>query len=365
MKKLVVILLSVFSVYASVVSEVDKSRFTHNGEVLSDSFISLEWQDNANAKRVAKTWNASKSYCKKLTLDGKSDWRLPLKAELKYAYKIKYKFKNMASQNYWSSSKGVLVEPSAWNIYFGNGGEFSSKKSAENYVRCVRGNRYGTLALLNKTMDRTRQAKIDAKRFSLVVQKNDLVSYISFIKKYSYAKEVKEAIKNIHTILYIKAKEINTISSFNTFVFAYPNALEVEEANKLAYKMEVDKYLLKMEISSASKNNIARKILLDAKNIENIAKLYKGSYKSGYTIVVNRMHDLLKNKFTHSDATLSYMESKDYEKFTKEFETTMNKMNKNSYTKEIFKVSKKVFNNKKSDSAMVTYYKKELTLKKP
>ncbi len=228
MKKLIIILLSMVSLYASVVSEVNKSRFTRDGGTLNDSFSNLEWQDNKDTKILEKNWEDATAYCKKLTLNEKSDWRLPLKAELEYAFIIKNRFKNMLEKNYWTSSLGVIVKTSAWNIYFWDGGEFSSKKSNENYIRCVRGKKYKTLKYLKNTIIRTRQEKIDAKRYAIVKEKNILSEYVKFVKKYPYAKQKKEAITTIYTFV---AKE-KKIEDYEWFIKKYPKSSEAKNAEE-------------------------------------------------------------------------------------------------------------------------------------
>ena len=105
----------------------------------------LEWQDNTEAKTTKLSWDEAKSYCQNLNLASHSDWRLPSIKELqnivdvsRYKPSIKRDFKNVASNNYWSSSQGVSDAKNAWHVYFKYGYTGYNAKSNEGYVRCVR-----------------------------------------------------------------------------------------------------------------------------------------------------------------------------------------------------------------------------------
>jgi hypothetical protein len=107
-----------------------------------DTTTRLEWQDDASVK---KDWQGAIAYCKNLSLEGKSDWRLPSIEELlsitddtKYHPAIKSGFKNVVSDGYWSSSSGASGVDLAWYVRFDDGGGSTDDKSYEGYVRCVR-----------------------------------------------------------------------------------------------------------------------------------------------------------------------------------------------------------------------------------
>ena len=87
----------------------------HSAEIFTDKATGLVWQDNSDAKNVQKDWSGAKGYCQNLTLEEKSDWRLPTIKELqsivdikKFNPAIKDGFKNVASNDYWSSSEHVF-----------------------------------------------------------------------------------------------------------------------------------------------------------------------------------------------------------------------------------------------------------------
>lgn len=126
--------------------------------VYLDKAQKLMWQDNSAVTEVKKTWisaenyeakeysntsgDTAATYCKKLTLVGYSDWRLPTKEELKNLYTQKESLKNVSANWYWSSSSSTSALERAWGIYFNNGDGYSDLKNTSNYVRCVRESKY-------------------------------------------------------------------------------------------------------------------------------------------------------------------------------------------------------------------------------
>ena len=102
------------------------------------TIANLMWQDNQDTKTVKKDWQSAKNYCKKLSLVGFYDWRLPNKRELKKLFNNKSKLNYFASSSYWSSN---LVGSSAWYMNFGNSSVYYSDKTENSYVRCVRINK--------------------------------------------------------------------------------------------------------------------------------------------------------------------------------------------------------------------------------
>ena len=200
-----------------------------------------------------------------------------------------------------------------------------------------------------------------------VKSQNNISGYEWFISKYPNAPQVKDAIKNIHKLAYNKAKEINTISAYNTFVYAYPYASQVQEANNKAYKLESSKY-------NNMKKDDERKARLLAVKIKKLTILMDDmSNKSGYTLVKNRMVQLLTEQYEETDASLRYYESKEFTDFTRVFKNTMNdiknvlnKINGNTkniskYAKKMIEVSQEGFSNAKADRAMSRYKNEEHT----
>ena len=136
----ILLLLGIF-VFSSIVI-----YFYITPKTFYDKNTGLMWQDNKDAKTVQKTWSGAKEYCANLRLDGYDDWRLPDYNELlsivdytKYNPAIKSGFKNIASNNYWSSSPDVSGSSNAWEVIFNDGYTNYNDKSNKGYVRCVRG----------------------------------------------------------------------------------------------------------------------------------------------------------------------------------------------------------------------------------
>ena len=139
---------AVFLILIGLSSIVDAGGFSRSNGVVNDASTNLEWQDdysdNSDSIKYA-TWQSAIDYCETLTLDGKSDWRLPNLNELtslvddtKYNPAINEVFQNAGSNNYWSSTSYSDNNEDAWLVYFSSGDQNFSNKYNNNYVRCVR-----------------------------------------------------------------------------------------------------------------------------------------------------------------------------------------------------------------------------------
>ena len=129
--------------------QLETSKFTRSGDIVSDSVTGLSWQDNTVVKSTVKSWIKAIEYCENLTLGGHNDWRLPNRKELLFiADRSKsYPAINSAFQNvswtyhsYWSSTTYANLTSDAWIVRFGNGLSSISSKNNGHYVRCVRNN---------------------------------------------------------------------------------------------------------------------------------------------------------------------------------------------------------------------------------
>lgn len=130
-----------------------------NGTV-TDSTTGLEWQQatmdtNGDGSGDTMTWEEALNACETLSLGGYNDWRLPNINELRSL--IDYTQHSPAIDTsvfpdtlytYWSSTTRVDSPDFAWHIYFKFGDTYYDSKSADYYVRAVRG---GKLSL---TVDR-------------------------------------------------------------------------------------------------------------------------------------------------------------------------------------------------------------------
>ena len=119
--------------------------FTRTNGVVTDNTTNLQWQDDVAS--VSKTWSQAITYCETLSLDGRSDWRLPNKNELlsivdytKSNPAIDSTFVNIITSNsYWSSTTYSSHTNYAWSIDFYYGDTYGTYKGTSKYVRCVRG----------------------------------------------------------------------------------------------------------------------------------------------------------------------------------------------------------------------------------
>ncbi len=117
-------------------------------DVMHDVKTGLVWQDSKESVNIKKrkTWVAAKAYCEKLTLGGKSDWRLPNIKELQTILDNRYHHTNIIKgfkhaapySRHWSSSPYVSDDKVAWYVYFGDGETRYAYKTNDFLVRCVR-----------------------------------------------------------------------------------------------------------------------------------------------------------------------------------------------------------------------------------
>jgi len=138
--------------------QLDISNLSRNNEteIVIDSVMNLEWQDDEIVKTIKRTWIGAIDYCENtLTLGGHDDWRLPNKKELFSI--VDYSTDNPAmdisssgfqnytlDRDYWSSTTSAYYTGYACNMDFGYGSSgCMSGKSNEVYVRCVRGGQFG------------------------------------------------------------------------------------------------------------------------------------------------------------------------------------------------------------------------------
>jgi len=129
-------------------SIVDADGFSRSNGVVNDASTNLEWQDDYSDNNdfiKGATWQRAIDYCETLTLDGKSDWRLPNLNELtslvddtKYNPAINEVFQNTYSNHYWSSTSDSKDNYGAWFVDFGSGYQNDDYKNDGNDVRCVR-----------------------------------------------------------------------------------------------------------------------------------------------------------------------------------------------------------------------------------
>ncbi len=121
-------------------------HFMDNGDgTIKDNYTGLIWQKNQPIDSM--TWEEALEYSLKLTLAGKSDWRLPNIKELQSlndeklfqpSFNKNY-FPDLSSGNYWSSTTLVQSTGKAWDINTAYGIVSYNDKIQRQNVLCVRG----------------------------------------------------------------------------------------------------------------------------------------------------------------------------------------------------------------------------------
>ena len=141
------------------VEQVVKQKRKILPKVWKDSETGLIWQVKIDKKKY--NWDDAKSYCQNLTLDGKSDWKLPNREELTsirtensyinsvsciektYIKKPLLESMDMEYQWFWSATEyddgSWFGSSKAWFVNFTGGGGNYLDKSFGSYVRCVVG----------------------------------------------------------------------------------------------------------------------------------------------------------------------------------------------------------------------------------
>jgi len=138
------------------------SRFTEQGQTITDTLTGLMWTKDANAPGAAvcetgvpKTWQAAIIHVKCLNESsflGYNDWRLPnvreLRSLINYGQaapsawlKTSPGFANVQEDFYWSSSSFALSLKNAWSVGFWVGRGEARDKSDNLYIWPVRAGR--------------------------------------------------------------------------------------------------------------------------------------------------------------------------------------------------------------------------------
>ena len=138
----------IFLILIGLSSVINADSFSRNNGVVSDTTTNLEWQDeysDNNNSIKETTWQSAIDYCEALTLDGRSDWRLPNARELislidftRYNPSLNEVFQNTNSKGYWSSTSISGINDATWIAAFYNESTLDGHKNTNNSVRCVR-----------------------------------------------------------------------------------------------------------------------------------------------------------------------------------------------------------------------------------
>ncbi|SFR53964.1 hypothetical protein [Thiomicrospira sp. ALE5] len=142
-----------------------------------------------------------------------------------------------------------------------------------------------------------------------------IAGYHWFLNNYPDAEQARDALKNLHTLAYEMASKIGTIDAYNDFIISFPYADQVKNANEKAYALENKEY----SSFFTSNEKLSRALLVRSKQIERKARSSRGMQRAGYMLVVNRMNELLQEKFPAEEATLRYLESEEFKDFYRDF----------------------------------------------
>ena len=130
------------------------ANYQRVNNIVIDKELSLVWQDDKFAKITKMSLDNSKKHCENLSLNSKTNWRLPTYEELLsigdyeiYKPTIHPIFKNTASGHYWSIIYKRVAYGDSWKplnefyvkrIYFSDGFSYDNDRTGKAYVRCVR-----------------------------------------------------------------------------------------------------------------------------------------------------------------------------------------------------------------------------------
>ena len=117
--------------------------YTAGSNTVVDQGTGLEWQKSDDA--TPRNWQNALAYCENLSLNSKTDWRLPNIRELKSIVDVNRYYPAIdpvftcQPSSYWSAT--TVTNPpatSAWIVNFANGDDNWYIKTNSYRVRCVR-----------------------------------------------------------------------------------------------------------------------------------------------------------------------------------------------------------------------------------
>lgn len=100
-----------------------------------DTDHGLEWQ---LATPGMMRWRDGMNYCKELTLNDRSDWRLPSKAELELGSQLADYFKKVEPVYYWTSTDYEPDREKSWLVHLLYGFVAYDNGGFSYFVKCVR-----------------------------------------------------------------------------------------------------------------------------------------------------------------------------------------------------------------------------------
>ncbi len=125
-------------------ADAPEGRYTIGDGTVLDTKTNLEWQQTISEDSF--TWEAAKTHCSTLSLNGSAPWRLPSMKELQTlvdrrrmvpAIDLKA-FPNTPAAHFWTSSPLAGSASDAWYVGFDYGNTYYDAVTNTYRVRCVR-----------------------------------------------------------------------------------------------------------------------------------------------------------------------------------------------------------------------------------
>ena len=139
MKNILIFLLMCSSLYSN--------SFQQNENYIIDKQHNLIWQDTTDNINIRISHSKAIQYCKKLSLNGLVNWRLPSVKEYRYIIDktrtdeimINKSFRYILPTGYWTSDT-TWRNFGRWGyyIFFKSGTAYYDNKTYKKFVRCVK-----------------------------------------------------------------------------------------------------------------------------------------------------------------------------------------------------------------------------------
>jgi len=300
-----------------------------------DRKIRKEWNRTKKADKVARYRNFVNDYSKNVLftihkffienaihaiykiIQKKNEWEL-------YEKFIKNYPKSPDVPNAIHAIYKIIQKKNKWDDYESFVQKFPNEPDADNALMALcdlamqhEGIKY-LLRFVKIFPDAPQRKRCVKAIYNFVTSKENISGHEWFAQSFPKSVEAKDALQNVYRLLFKKAKSINTVSAYNSFIIACPLAPQARKANKMAYDLERSIYTdfgwLSFIGKAKKKEKNARKLLSNLKIIEfNIYDYDKvDREKTGYTLIVNRMENLLKSEFIDTEATLIRLESDNF-----------------------------------------------------